>query len=117
MRLSNKVKQADNLFRLYLRKLWGSPYRIQCVLCQNWFQPEVIEVGHVISRSNYAVRWNEKNAVPLCRCCNQNESTTEKLIPFIPERDYEELCTLAGDPDFRLTETFIKSQTNQYAGS
>lgn len=115
MRLSPLIKRADDLFRKFMRKLWGAPERIQCTHCQHWFLPEQIEVGHIVGRGNYAVRWKIKNALPLCRECNQNNGATSELVKFISNEDYQELWTLATDRTFRLTEEFILEEIKPYA--
>jgi hypothetical protein len=114
MRLSPLIRQADDLFRAFMRKLWGAPDRIQCTNCKHWFLPEQIEVGHILGRSHYAVRWKIINALPLCRECNQNSGATAQLVQYISNEDYEQLWSLATDRTFRLSEEFIFKEMEPY---
>lgn len=114
MRLSQLITRADDVFRNFMRKLWGAPERIQCTQCKHWFLPEQIEVGHVIGRGNYATRWKQKNALPLCRVCNQTNGATEHLVDHVSNEDFEELWNLAHDRTFRISEEFILNEIAPY---
>jgi hypothetical protein len=59
-------KQIDDIFSLYIRT--RDNYR--CICCSANENIQVIQCGHLITRSRRAVRWDEKNADAQCRPCN-----------------------------------------------
>lgn len=67
------VKQLDNLIREILKR--GED---KCVCCGKsgigWFHPKDnpygLQVGHYVSRTVYALRWDLRNVHPQCSGCN-----------------------------------------------
>lgn len=67
-----------------------------CVTCG----ASPIEVGHLITRGNHAVRWNLKNCHGQCRTCNSNHERNQQ--PYIEwfvenygQEEYEELVRIS----------------------
>ncbi len=64
MSRSSQRAAADRAFSLYIRKRDGA-----CRACgYNW--PNELQCAHVWSRRYYAIRFDERNAVALCRGCH-----------------------------------------------
>jgi Bacteriophage Lambda NinG protein len=59
-------KKIDDIFSLYIRA--RDNYR--CICCGANEHIQVIQCGHLITRSRRVVRWDEKNADAQCRPCN-----------------------------------------------
>jgi len=57
------VKKLDNIFSLYIR----ARDKDKCFTCGTKQNPTC---GHLITRSKYSVRWDEKNAFCQCASCN-----------------------------------------------
>ena len=55
------VKKLDDVFAEYIRLRYP-----KCVICGK----EPSQCGHVITRSAYSIRWDERNAFGQCRGCN-----------------------------------------------
>lgn len=55
----NKKKKADQLFSLYIRGRDKA-----CIRCAT---TEDLQCAHIITRGYHAVRWDEDNAIALCR--------------------------------------------------
>ena len=66
------VKKLDTVFSEYIRKRDG-----QCVQCGSI---ENLTCGHLITRSKYAVRWDERNAFG--QCAGHNYSHEFNPHPF-----------------------------------
>lgn len=51
---------------------------VKCVVCNNYFDIKVINLGHYIPRSVFGLRWDDNNCHPQCPKCNceHNENTT-----------------------------------------
>lgn len=56
------VEYADKWFSKYIRKRDG-----RCVVCNT---TKNLQCGHLFSRKNYSLRWDERNAYCQCRGCN-----------------------------------------------
>lgn len=77
------VRQADKAFSEYVRKRDG--YR--CYTCGHMGRKGdgIMQVGHLITRGKYSVRWDDDNAACQCRSCNmrheyQPEHFTDRYI-------------------------------------
>jgi hypothetical protein len=65
------VKVLDREFSLYVRMSGaGSTGFVRCATCGQIFAWRDITLGHYISRSHHAVRWDLHNCAPQCRRCN-----------------------------------------------
>lgn len=56
---------ADKLFSLYIRK---RDENLPCCTC--WQHKTDYQCGHFVTRSEFSVRWDEKNANKQCSYCN-----------------------------------------------
>ena len=63
-RKGDKTKRMEECDRLFGRLVRG---RGPCVCCGSF---EFIQCAHGFSRSYRAVRWDDRNAFPLCRACH-----------------------------------------------
>ena len=64
MSRSSQRAAADRVFSLYIRKRDGA-----CRACgYSW--PSELQCAHIWSRRYYAIRFDERNAVALCRGCH-----------------------------------------------
>ena len=57
------IKKLDDVFSKYIRARDGG----KCVLCGSDY---ILQAGHLITRRNYATRWDEDNVFAQCRSCN-----------------------------------------------
>jgi hypothetical protein len=80
--LTNKL---DQLIRDILKATYQEP--VECFICKKkypWFHPRKnpygIQVGHYISRTVFALRWDLKNVFPSCSSCNRIHE--ENTLPY-----------------------------------
>ena len=90
------VLDADKWFSRYIRA--RDDYT--CTTCGRRGQPAdgVMQCGHVVTRSKYATRWDDQNAVCQCSSCNmrheyQPEILTLCYIQMCGSEAYERLVT------------------------
>ena len=95
------VRAADKAFSEYIRKRDG----YTCYTCGHVGQPSdgVMQVGHLITRAKYSVRWDEDNAACQCRSCNmrheyQPEIFTDKYIRDKGIEAYHDLVFTSNKP-------------------
>ena len=98
VRISDKAltKKLDQAIRdiLHLKTK-----RLRCFVCgreTDWFNPKTnpygLQVGHYISRSVFALRWDLENCEPVCSSCNRIHEenilphTQALLLAYGPER-------------------------------
>jgi hypothetical protein len=73
------VKKLDTVFSLFIRN--RDDYK--CCVCGATKETAVIQCGHLITRSNFATRWDEKNCYAQCSGCNMaHEYHPEMMTHF-----------------------------------
>ena len=110
------VKAADKAFSEYIRKRDG----YTCYTCGYAGQPRdgVMQVGHLITRSKYSVRWDVDNAACQCRSCNmlheyQPEHFTDKYIRDRGIEAYHALVLRSNTPR-KYTTAEIREIAKEY---
>lgn len=68
---SKKVKEADRVFSIYIRKKDAVNGYARCVTCGKQDLWQNMDNGHYISRRYTQIRWDEKNCHVQCKRCNQ----------------------------------------------
>lgn len=70
-KLSSLIKELDRVFSIYIRKrdADNNGY-VKCITCNKYAHWKDVDCGHFISRSQYGVRWDEKNCSAQCKFCN-----------------------------------------------
>lgn len=111
------IQKADTLFREHMLIIWGSPERIQCASCLEFFIPDFIDVGHILGRGSHAVRWIGDNTVPQCRGCNRSKAGAGIWYDtkILSSQRISELEAAHRNPNFRLTTDFVLEVINRYA--
>jgi len=67
--LSQMTRRLDNDFRQYIYA--RDDY--QCQVCGiHKDSTNFLDASHKVARSNYLLRWNEKNVIALCRSCHDD---------------------------------------------
>jgi|SRR5210317_611021 5-methylcytosine-specific restriction endonuclease McrA len=71
---SKLVKKLDVVFSKYIR-LSNADSRgfCTCITCgkKGYWEKDIIDAGHFISRTAMATRWDPRNVKPQCRYCNR----------------------------------------------
>lgn len=71
------ITRLDVVFSKYVR-LSNADRRgyCTCVTCgkQGYWEKDIIDAGHFISRSHMATRWDPENVLPQCSKCNRFQS-------------------------------------------
>lgn len=73
--------------KLRLRILDRDKVCQRCIIKYNVITSNSLEAHHIKSRHNYSwLRWEESNLVTLCKSCNTELGTSDKLdFNFVPE--------------------------------
>ena len=72
--LKQLVLKADKLFSEYIRRRDSDEYGYaNCVTCGDHMNWKMMECGHWITRSQFATRYDERNAHIQCFKCNRQE--------------------------------------------
>ena len=72
----------------HVDKVFGKFIRIRdnwtCITCglRAPGDSDLIQPGHFVSRSNYALRWDEKNVNAQCKYCNNHEHSASDKEPY-----------------------------------
>lgn len=69
--LKRMAKRLDDIFRKYI-KARDQYCCVACGIHKDSTPQKFLDNSHKISRSNYLLRWCEKNAVALCRRCHKD---------------------------------------------
>ncbi len=104
------VKDLDRAFSNFIIKRDGS-----CVICG---KTEVLAAGHLISRSCYAVRWDERNVFVQCRGCNMlHEFRPERFTMwFLDKHGLEAYRSLCADSKVqrKISNLELREMTEKY---
>lgn len=71
---SRVIRRLDEAFSKYIRlSNADKDGYCTCVTCgkRGYWQRDIIDAGHFISRKAMATRWDERNVKPQCRYCNR----------------------------------------------
>lgn len=63
---SKLIKELDVVFSKYIRSRDGN----KCITCGRIGEYNTMQAGHYVSRSCYALRWDEMNVHCQCYACN-----------------------------------------------
>lgn len=95
---SKIVGKADKYFSLYIRARDNKKYNGICPIC---LSGTIEQCFHIISRKEYAIRWNEKNAIGSCAKCNMLfKQQPHRIFPALMLvigglEKYKKLCQMA----------------------
>lgn len=89
---SQLVKELDKIFSEYIRLR----DRNICITCGCIGEHKIMQAGHYVSRSCYALRWDERNVHCQCYSCNICKSGNlityrEKLVLIYGEKEVKKL--------------------------
>ena len=74
---SKLIKKLDLIFSKYIRISNADKNGYcTCVTCgkKGYWEKDIIDAGHFISRTAFSTRWDERNCKPQCRYCNRFRS-------------------------------------------
>jgi hypothetical protein len=108
------VEKADKAFSLFIR----TRDHFRCYTCGATNATHVIQCGHLITRSKYAVRWDERNGRAQCAGCNQlheyqPERYTQKWIDENGQAAYDKLV-LDSNGGSKITNQDLKDIAAYY---
>ena len=107
------TEKADKLFSEDIRKKDADETGfVKCCCCGVMFRWKDLDCGHYISRSKFAVRYDERNAHPQCRSCNGKHNDNPKpfqmyILKTYPAGTLTELNKLAESFTSALDKRFI----------
>lgn len=80
-KINEYIKEADKAFSLYIRKKYANAEGyVRCFTCPATGHWKEFDCGHFISRKHMSVRWNQNNARPQCKYCNQAKYGMENVF-------------------------------------
>jgi len=110
-------RQAEELWKEICKRRDG--YR-----CQDCGGTEVLQVHHLISRSNHRMKFEPDNGVTLCRDCHckvtfqyKGYIYPEKMSELVGPSRWERLVTMAKQPVRPLTVTELEKIIEKLKGS
>ena len=114
------IKDCDNAMSLYIREL--DDYT--CICCGQDKSTAVMQNGHLITRGNHAVRYDEHNCFCQCSGCNlahehHPEVMTNRFIKLFGAEAYDRLVIKSkGSPKFTKEELevmvrYFKAETEK----
>ena len=69
--LQNLIDDADIVFSKFIRQFFSIDGFCQCYTCRANMRWQELDCGHFVSRATLFLRWDERNAKPQCKNCNQ----------------------------------------------
>ena len=104
------VKKLDTVFSLYIRDRDK-----KCCTCGS---VKNLTCGHLITRSKYSTRWNERNAFAQCKSCNfrheyQPEIMTSWYIKKFGAEQYQSLVRLSNEVA-KFSNTDLEMTISEY---
>lgn len=83
-------KSLDLIHAKVVKLRNATPRGVICVVCNNYFDIKVINLGHYIKRGVFGLRWDDDNCHPQCPRCNEyhninSDPYREALIEKIGE--------------------------------
>ncbi len=91
-----KTGTLDGLFSRYVRLLSGG----YCKKCGHFLGYHGLQNAHFFGRVRHTVRWNKRNAVPLCPECHReidlnSVAKSELALSLMSRDEYDKLARLA----------------------
>ena len=84
------TEKADKLFSEYIRKKDADETGfVACCTCDVMFRWQDLDCGHFISRSKFAIRYDERNAHPQCKPCNSKHNDNSKPYAMFMLKKYK----------------------------
>lgn len=109
-------EKLDTIFSLFIRLRYSDHQGyVSCYTCTKRLHWTQAQCGHYIPRGNHAVRWDEQNARPQCKDCNEfnsgrNDIFREELIEDLGEEvvlALEERARVGGYPDLSKQKALL----------
>ena len=82
------ITELDRVFSIYTRmKSADANGIVKCATCGKPDHWKFMDCGHFVSRKNQSVRWDDMNAEPQCKICNQLErGRPEKFQDYLIDK-------------------------------
>lgn len=117
--VSGLVNSLDEVFSKYVRQSAADENGIvKCFTCGAYHPIKKMQCGHYVSRSNYALRFEEKNTAPQCYRCNikmegNKPSFAQRLVEKYGQGILEEL-EMRKNNRFKLEPFILKEMIKSY---